>query len=407
MPKSPTDRGTGYNQLMSRKWSTLGSTIREGSFLLVLVFAGWLSCKHSLSTSPAKDAGGGSTQDAVGGDVPGTGGAIADGSLPGTGGINPCPYLPEPIDGADWLCGTVAVSTTRRPFDMLIVLDRSGSMRRSLTADCLCTAGTGDDATNLCGNTADCTDRWTTMKSALGQIVRDTPGVEWGIEVLPFPADSTCSVSPTPQVPIGADSGAMVQAQLDAITPGGNTPLAAAISAATVYLSALADENGKAILLATDGVPECAEGQSSPIPGDLEDAIAASAAALRAGFPVYVIGAGPAAPALDDLARAGGTGTHYPGTSPDQISDALPAVSRLTMSCTISFPSPPPDVNNVAVYVDKQLVPKDPANGWNYGATTSVIELTGSYCENLITARDTSIQVLFGCPGMHPPMCIP
>jgi hypothetical protein len=280
-------------------------------------------------------------------------------------------------------------------------------MRRSLTADCLCTAGTGDDAANLCSDTADCTDRWTTVKSALGQIVGDTPGVQWGIEVLPSPADSTCLVSPTPELPIGADSGAMVQAQLDAITPGGNTPMAAAIRAATAYLSALAGENGKAILLATDGVPECAEGQSGPVAGDMEDALAACAAAALAGFPVYVIGAGPAAAALDDLARAGGTGAHYPATSPDQISGAMAAVSQGTMSCTITFPSAPPDLNNVAVYVDKQLVPKDSANGWSYGATTTAIELTGSYCDYLLTAQTTSVQVLFGCPGMPPPMCIP
>lgn len=67
----------------------------------------------------------------------------------------------------------------------------------------------------------------------------------------------------------------------------------------------------------------------------------------------------------------------------------------------------PPDLNNVAVYVDKQLVPKDPANGWSYGATTSAIELTGSYCDHLLTAQTASVQVLFGCPGMPPPMCIP
>ncbi len=373
-----------------------------------------MSCRHSPQTSPAKDAGAGGARDAASGDLdssrldaPGAGGAIADGSPPGTGGIIPCPYLPEAIDGAEWLCGSVAVSTVRRPFDVLVVLDRSGSMRRSLTADCLCTAGTGDDAANLCSDTADCTDRWTTVKSALGKIVGDTPGVQWGIEVLPFPADSTCSVSPTPELPIGADSGAMVQAQLDAITPGGNTPMAAAIRAATAYLSALADENGKAILLATDGVPECAEGQSGPVTGDMEDAVAASAAALLAGFPVFVIGAGPAAAALDDLARAGGTGTHHPATSPDQISGAMAAVAGTTMSCTITFPSAPPDLNNVAVYVDKQLVPKDPANGWSYGATTTFIELTGSYCDYLLTAQTTSVQVLFGCPGMPPPMCIP
>jgi hypothetical protein len=392
---------------MPRKWNTLGSTFREGSFLLILLSTIWPSCKHGLRPSPPKDAGAGGTRDAAGGGFDGTGGATADGGPPGTGGIILCPSLPEPLDAADWLCGSVTVSVARRPTDVLIVLDRSGSMRRSLTADCLCTAGAGDDAASLCSNTADCTDRWTTVKSALRRVVGDAPDVQWGIEVFPPPGDSTCSVSPTPLLPIGADSGATVQAELDAITPGGNTPMAAAIRAATPYLSALADGNSKAILLATDGVPECAEGQPGPIPGDLEDAIAASAAAWSAGFPVYVIGAGPGASALDDLARAGGTGTHYPGTAPDLTSEALAPISRTVMTCTIALPSAPPDVNNVAVYVDKHLVPNDPANGWQYGTTTSVIDLTGSYCEELLNAQDANIQVLLGCPGMAPPVCIP
>ena len=77
------------------------------------------------------------------------------------------------------------------------------------------------------------------------------------------------------------------------------------------------------------------------------------------------------------------------------------------MSCTITLPSAPPDLNNVAVYVDKHLVPEDPADGWSYGTTTSVIELTGSYCDDLLSAQTASVQVLFGCPGMAPPVCIP
>jgi hypothetical protein len=77
------------------------------------------------------------------------------------------------------------------------------------------------------------------------------------------------------------------------------------------------------------------------------------------------------------------------------------------MSCAVVLPSAPPDAENVVVYVDKHLVPKDPANGWKYDATTPVIELTGSYCENLLAAQNMTIQVLFGCPGMAPPVCIP
>jgi hypothetical protein len=139
----------------------------------------------------------------------------------------------------------------------------------------------------------------------------------------------------------------------------------------------------------------------------MEDAIAAITAASRAGIPVYVVGAGPAAAALDALAQAGGTRTHHPATSLRSISDALAAISRTVMSCVLALPNQPPDIDNVVVYIDKQRVPRDATNGWSYEATGSYIELTGSYCESLLVARSTTIAVLFGCPGMPPPTCIP
>jgi hypothetical protein len=238
--------------------------------------------------------------------------------------------------------------------------------------------------------------------------VAEGPGIQWGLEVFPYPAEAACTASPTVQLSVGADSGAMVGRYLDAISPGGNTPMAAAISAATSHLTSLSDGDNKAILLVTDGVPECSEGQSSAESGDeMEATIAAIAAAKRSGFPVYVIGAGPAAPALDALAQAGGTGTHYPARSLIPISDAIAAISGTARSCAITLRDPPPDIDNVVVYFDQQLVPKDPSNGWIYEATSPSIELTGSYCESLLTARSASIAIVFGCPGMLPPTCIP
>ena len=81
-------------------------------------------------------------------------------------------------------------------------------------------------------------------------------------------------------------------------------------------------------------------------------------------------------------------------------------VSQSVANCTFALPSAPPDADNVAVYVDKQMVPNDPANGWTYGTTTSSIVLTGSYCDHLKVAETTTVQVLFGCPGSMPPICI-
>jgi hypothetical protein len=395
-----------YDGLMLGQWHYRDSAIREGLLVVVLVSASFPSCSHGLHTSSARDAGADGVPDVAGGgldggspDSPGIGDASADGSPAEVATLSPCTEIRN--------CGTMTASMERRPADVLVVLDRSASMRRSLVADCLCTAGPGDDAAAVCADTAECTDRWTTMKSALLQIVGGRTDVQWGMQVFPYPADSTCSVSPSPLLAIGADAGAQAGALLDAIIVSGNTPLAPALDDATAYLSALADGNSKVILLATDGVPECPEGQPSPDTGDMADAIAASAAALRAGFPVYVLGAGPATSAMDDLARAGGTSTSYSATAPDLLSDAFASISQTSMSCTFTLQVPPPDPNNVAVYLDKESVPRDPINGWTYGESGTAIVLTGSYCDRMVSAWSAKLQVLFGCSGMAPPVCIP
>src|ERR1039457_5724988 len=110
---------------------------------------------------------------------------------------------------------------------------------------------------------------------------------------------------------------------------------------------------------------------------------------------------------LEHSVNAGGTASYYPASSPAHLSAAYSAISQIVTSCTFALPSPPPDPNNVAVYVDKKIVPMDPANGWTYGATTAFIVLNGAFCDRLVTAETTTIQIAFGCPGMIPPVCIP
>ena len=398
-----------------------------------------MSCGNPLRTSPAKDAGatGGATSDASGSTdsptntsagtggviMPGTGGApntggmsgsrfdgsatggtVADGNVTGAGGDYLC--WPSPgYDDAGWPCGSYSISTSRRLNDVLLVLDRSGSMQKSLVEDCLCTDGAGNEGGSSCSATTTCADRWTTVKSIVGQMIASASGVEWGVELFPSPLAASCSVSPAPQWPVSVDGG--VPAQLDAITPGGNTPTAAAVSAATAYLSALADQNKKVMVLVTDGEPNCAAGQASATSSDTEATLAAITAAFSAGFPVYVIGVGPSVGNLDDMAKAGGTVGYYPATSPELLSDALSAISKMVASCTFVLPGTPTDPNNVAVYINKQRMERDSVNGWAYGATTSTIVLTGAYCESLMTALDTTVQILFGCSGLAPPPCLP
>jgi hypothetical protein len=243
------DAGRGYNYPVP--WSRVlpWFAIRQGAFVVALVVAACVSC-NSTRRAPGMGGSGGS-----GPVVRGTGGVIADANVTGTGGSFDCPYPTAFADDGGWMCGLVTSTTLRSTTEVLLVLDRSGSMGKSLVSDCLCSAGTGDEGGRACSNTTDCTDRWTVVKSAVGQIIASTVDLHWGITLFPTPADSLCSVSPTPQLQVGHDSGVTEQAPLDAIPPGGNTPMAAAISTATAYLSSLTDQNLRLIVLATDGEP--------------------------------------------------------------------------------------------------------------------------------------------------------
>jgi hypothetical protein len=189
--------------------------------------------------------------------------------------------------------------------------------------------------------------------------------------------------------------------------PSSYTPTAAAINAATAYLKTVEDGNSRAILLATDGEPNCAGGGQASTASDLPNTLTALQAASAAGFPVYVIGIGPSVGNLNNMAQAGGTGTYYPATSPQQLMDALTKITGAVGSCSFTAVGPPPDPNLVSVYVDKQLVPKDANNGWAFGATNATVVLTGTYCASMMSGASTQVEILFGCPNVPPPAVIP
>jgi Mg-chelatase subunit ChlD len=169
-------------------------------------------------------------------------------------------------------------------------------------------------------------------------------------------------VSNRVEVPIGANSASAIQQKIQGTTPSNNTPTAAAIEAATAYLATVNDPSNKVIVLATDGLPNCASGRDSST-SDVDGAVAAISAAKAAGFLVYVIGIGPSVGNLNNFASAGGTGQYYPATSPQDLTTALAAISTRIASCSFALATTLPDPNNVAVYLDKGLIKQDPNNG--------------------------------------------
>jgi hypothetical protein len=182
-----------------------------------------------------------------------------------------------------------------------------------------------------------------------------------------------------------------------------------AINAAVAYLQTLTDTNGKYILLATDGEPNCLSGggggSSSP---DVEGTRLAIAAAAAAGFKVYVIGVGPETGNLDNFAIAGGTAHYYPALSPQDLNAALATIVGTVASCTFNLATVPQDPTNVVVEFngDKSLrAPRDinQVEGWNYTSSANrAIQLYGSWCDNVTNGTYKTAVVLMGC-GIYRP----
>ena len=203
---------------------------------------------------------------------------------------------------------------------------------------------------------------------------------------------------------------AQVQTAITGASPANQTPTTAAINAAVAYFATVNDSRSHYILLATDGEPNCYNGTSATVSAaTVTDTANAIAAALNpGGIKTYVIGIGPAPDSLNQFAAAGGTGTFFPATSPDQLTAALSTIAVAVASCVFNLGSVPPDPSNVVVQFngDKSLrAPRDTTqtNGWNYtSSANTTIQLYGSWCANVTNGTYKSAKVLMGCPNGPP-----
>jgi hypothetical protein len=304
------------------------------------------------------------------------------------------------------ICDVATANLTKKPADVLLIVDRSGSMTKAIdgTGECDPTAGT-------------CQQRWATMLAGLTAVLTGASGdVTWGLKT--YSSDDACGVTPTMDVDISAAAAANIQTTLAGLKPGGNTPTQAAVKAGTAYLQSLTDTNGKYILLATDGEPNClvttgkgGRGGGGNGASDVDGTVAAitAAAAPGVGFKTYVIGVGPETGNLDNFAIAGGTTHYYPALSPQDLTAALSAIVGAVASCTFSLQVAPKNPNDVAIEFngDSSLrAPHDTshADGWDYtDSSNTTIQLYGSWCGRVTDGTFTSYVIKMGCPGQPIP----
>jgi hypothetical protein len=377
------------------------------SLLLVIPF---VNCGNSPETVGGTGAGQGTGNNSGGG---GTSTSTSSSiNLPdassGTGNSGGGGTGDEPSPDAN--CGVQTSKTTKLPADVLLVLDRSGSMNESIADDCCC-GNTCTQATGkkLCTDRTNCSERWPALTSGVTTTISQTKEINWGLKLFASKQSggkggSSCGVSDGVEVNIApaATSAAAIQTQIASADPSSATPTAQALAAATTYLKGVKDANAKVILLATDGEPNCGPGGDSNSE-NLEGTKQAAQTALTAGYKVYVIGIGPSLDKLNAIADAGGTAKQYPATSPDELAKALTAITTAIASCTFTMDTAPPEPDNIAVWVGQSRIDKDPANGWSYGGDSKTIVFNGSACDRIKTGSAGQVQVMFGCGSSPPP----
>jgi hypothetical protein len=315
---------------------------------------------------------------------------------------------PDSGDVMNGVCSNQAFDLQRKPAEILILLDRSGSMQDGVDGKSDPPAGSS---------------KWELVVPGVYQVVSDTAAsVSGGLKVFPEGEGSECiaaSVTSAIPVPIAPNDAKAVTDAVTATTPLGNgTPTGDAIKAAVTYLKTLSDPNPKFILLATDGEPSCA-GTTKDSTTARTYAVQAVTDAATAGFKTIVIGVATtkatASQALNDMAVAGGmpradsnplATKFYLASTKDELVTSLKTITGQVASCTFDLTAVPPDPSNIAVHVNDTKAPRDPSktDGWDYTSPDlKQIQIYGSWCDKIKAANANTVNFVFGCPGQPPP----
>jgi hypothetical protein len=387
------------------------ATLAAAFAALLAAFAALLAVSCSANVAAPTGSGQGNAGGTTG--VAGANGGAAGGTT-GSGGIiiNVSDAGREgPNEDAN--CGLQNFMLDRRPAIVLLLQDRSTSMRNTLSG----------------GAT-----RWATTVNGVKPVLQQTQaGIFWGLKF--FPDGRECGVTAGANIEPALNNADAISAQLDAIKVVANsadnlglwdgTPVAPALRQAAIYLASLPSDKQKYILLATDGQPTCAGGDrllggGDPDSDDHPSGPAAVAEVVAMGIKVPVIGVAFSSTwdptdlddnevTLNEMAKAGGMPrpmdpAYYAANSSAELAAAFAQITGTVISCTFDLKGmKPPSPNDVAVKINGVKLPRDTAHGqgWDYDADLANVVIYGQACDQLMGATATSqVQIIFGCPGV-------
>jgi hypothetical protein len=294
-------------------------------------------------------------------------------------------------------CGANEFGSTRLPPNVMIVLDRSGSM----------------------SNIVDGRTRWDTAKDAVRTVTsRFDSEIRFGLATYSACLPGGCSAGSV-VVPIAERNASAIQSFLDPLrgegSPDGSSPRylcdsgdpetsTGATLHAMVGEGSLQDPaRGNAVLLITDG----AETEACTDGGRLDGPSGAAALlAQSTSVRTFVVGFSSDVDAveLNAVATAGATERFYPAEDAAALEDAFATIAESVRSCDFRLSETPPNLEELYVYFnnDPTGIPQDPADGWSYDEATNVVRFHGSACMQLLDGAVEDIDIIFGCEGPSP-----
>ncbi len=350
-----------------------------GRFCLQLVGRGALLALLILATACSDD------QDATDG---GAGDGVWDSD--GSPAADPGPL----DDGGDRPQGTDIpicdeVSLAASPLtNLLLVVDKSDSMNDP-------TAGAVPGRTKVMD-----------IRDAVGYLLDEFEGkIRFGW--MAFPHQDKCDPGVV-SVPLADDSAPLIRGLVDAFLAWGGTPTGQSLQNADQYLQDTERDNF--VLLVTDGMPTCPNGDgSNQNQADSDLALQAVESLYARGIDTFVVGLGEdlnsANPQLlNDMAVAGGRPRadavkYHPASSLDELKAIFDEVGKAIFSCTMSLEVIPEKPDWIWVYFDGVAVPRDGTqqNGFDYHEAENQIVFYGPACESLQKGEVSTIEVKMGC----------
>ncbi len=306
---------------------------------------------------------------------------------------------PDPIargtgaDAAPGECGGRQVAVRYRAPRVLVIFDRSCSMRLRLDNPDRYGSGPDDERT-----------KWYAAREALFSLMAGSGNrVHWGLMAYPD-VNEGCGMPIDVDVTPGPATEAEIRAKLldPFIQPWGlceltqphKTPTQAALEAVIALDMGRDEERPTLALLLTDGAPGCDATPSS---------MAAVGARLRdSGVPTAVVGfqSGAQTEALDALAASSGfaspSGSFFRAENPAELARALASITAESATCTFALES---SIESGRVFVSVGEESLVDGVDYVYDGAARTVRLLGSTCDRASTGEITRVDVSADCPS--------